>query len=550
MADVAVKQPGRQAIWMKLVDPAESRKRAFVLTAAATALTLVGSFLNFLNYNAYPVTSPEALLVLGGLLAASILVGLTGAGLGVFGQMVIPIMLVVVAVQANFQVGFVPLYACAAALLARFARQALILWFAVVTISQLWTAMMGAESRPPVVNKTVQVGSAASATPDIAVVHLVLDEHIGLEGIPESVPGGPELQAQLRSFYLGHGFRIMAGAYSESLHTVNAIPRMLSLRSEMPWKKRGRGGTTLKENRYFDSLQAMGLQIVVAQTDWVDYCGHPAVATCMTRVAGDMIDMDDQLPISDKAALLVYRFTALSGFATGMLSIYDVAAVLGQRAGLPLPVVQLVQRTTTSTLNGMATFDWAIEQAKSLVPGRAIFAHVLLPHYPYSYDANCRVRPVADWLGRLSSVPWEDRYAAYFDQVACATRKVDELLSAIRSSPAAGKTVIIIHGDHGSRITHVDPTIEHDGEFSGRDLVDGHAAFFAVSAPGIEPGYETGRYSLRLILTALVESRFRTAVPTLPADFVPTIQIEDIDKTPIVERPVGDVEWWDADQAD
>jgi hypothetical protein len=531
---------------MKLVDSAESRKRAFVLGTAATAVTLIGSFLNFLNYNAYPVTSAEALLVMGAMLAISAIIGLVGAGLGVFGQMIIPTLLVVVAVQVNFHVTTVALCAVAGVLLARFARQALILWFGVVTIFQLWTAMTGAEHRQLVVDKTVELGSVA----DLAVVHLVLDEHIGLEGIPDSAPGGPELREQLRTFYLERGFRIMAGAYSESLHTVNAIPRMLSLRSEIPWKKRGRGGTIVEENPYFDSLQAMGLQIAVAQTDWVDYCGHPAVKSCMTRIAGDMIDAGDQLTTADKAALLAYRFTALSSFAGSVLSVYDVAALVGRRGGVPLPIVQLAQRATTSTLNGMATFDWAIGQARSLEPGNAMFAHILLPHYPYSYDANCRVRPLADWLGRLSVARWESRYAAYFDQIACTTRKVDEMLSAIRSSPAAGKTVIILHGDHGSRITHVDPTIENDGRFSDRDLVDGHAAFFAVLAPGIEPGYETGRYPLRLILTALVESQFRTAVPSLPADFVPTIQIEDIDKTPIVQRPVGDMDWWNEEQAD
>lgn len=544
VADVAVKEPRRQAIWMKLVDATESRKRAFVLSTAATALTLVGSFLNFLNYNAYPVTSAEALLVLGAMLAVSVFVGLLGAGLGVFGQMVIPTLLVVVAVQVNFQAAMLPLYAVVPALLARFARQALIIWFGVVTVSQLWTAIIGAESPPLVVSKGVEVGSAAVAKPDIAVVHLVLDEHIGLEGIPDSAPGGPELREQLRKFYLEHGFRIMAGAYSESLHTVNAIPRALGLRSEIPWKKRGSGGTILEENPYFDALQSMGFQVVVAQTDWVDYCGHPAVTTCMTRVGGNLIDMGDQLPTTDKAAILTYRFAALSTFASVVFSFYDVAAISGQRFGMPLPVVQLERRTTTSALNGMATFDWAIEQARSLEPGKAMFAHILLPHYPYSYDANCRVRRLADWLSRVSVAQWKSRYAAYFDQVACATRKVDQLLAAVVSSKAAGKTVFVIHGDHGSRIVKVEPTIENDGRFSDRDLVDGHAALFAVSAPEIEPGYDTGRYPLRLLLDALASSEFKRASPDLPAGFVPSITIENLARDPVTERPVLELEWW------
>jgi hypothetical protein len=209
-----------------------------------------------------------------------------------------------------------------------------------------------------------------------------------------------------------------------------------------------------------------------------------------------------------------------------------------------LPVLQLERRKTTSALNGMATFDWTIEQARSLEPGKAMFAHVLLPHYPYSYDADCRVRRVADWLARVSASPWKDRYVAYFDQVACATRKVDQLLAAVASSKAAGKTVFVIHGDHGSRIVRVEPTIENDGRFSDRDLVDGHAAFFAVSAPGIEPGYDAGRYPLRLLLDALASSQFKRMSPDLPAGFVPSIMIENRGWNPVTERPVLGVEWW------
>ena len=129
VADVAVKEPGRQAIWMKLVDATESRKRAFVLGTAATALTLVGSFLNFLNYNAYPVTSAEALLVLGAMLALSVIVGLSAACLGVFGQMLLPWLLVVLAIELNFGGTLLVAGIIGSVLLARFARQALILWF-------------------------------------------------------------------------------------------------------------------------------------------------------------------------------------------------------------------------------------------------------------------------------------------------------------------------------------------------------------------------------------------------------------------------------------
>ncbi len=536
---------GRPPIWTRIVDPSESWTRAITLGTAATALTLIGSFLNFLNYNAYPIGSSEALLVMGGMLALAIVIGLSGAAMGVVGQLVLPALLVVQAVELNYHGAFLPVWVITSVLLARFARQALVLLFGVVVIFQVGAAVTGTvDTRQAAAGKTVQSERAAAARPDIAIVHLILDEHIGLEGIPDSVPGGPEMREKLRDFYLAHGFRLFSGAYSESMHTVNAIPRMLGLHAELPWQKRGDNGTVVGENPYFDTLQSMGFQISVIQTDWVDYCNHPAVKSCVTRVAGDLIDVGDRLPVPDKAALLVYRFAMLSTAAQFAATGYDFAAVLGHHLGLDLPLIQLHQRIGTNTLNAMASFELATEQARTLSPGQAMFAHILLPHFPYSFDSKCGIRPLSEWLGRTSAAPWETRYAAYFDQVTCTTLRVEKFLSAIAASPAAGKTVVVIHGDHGSRITQVDPRIENDGRFSDRDLVDAYAAFFAVAGPGIEPGYDTGRYPLRLILGALASSGFRAATPALPPAFVPTIEIENVRKDPVGERPVSTKDWW------
>ncbi|WP_119302976.1 hypothetical protein [Dongia deserti] len=546
--DQAAAKPKPRPIWMKIVDPSESRARAFTLGAAATAVMLTGSFLNFLNYYGYPVGSAEVQLVFAGVLAVSAVVGLVAATLGVFAQLVVPVLLVVLAIQLNFGGAFLTVGVLASALLARFARQALILWFGVVVISELWTAATGtAGGHPAAAGSAVQTGAMATKKSDIAVVHLILDEHIGLEAIPDFVPRGPEAREQLRTFYLRHGFRLLAGAYSESLHTVNSIPRILGLEPALPWKQGGRWGTTVEQNRYFDVLQWMGLRITVAQSDWIDYCNHPAVETCMTRAAGGLIDVGDQLPVSDKAYILAFRFAALSALARSALGVYDLAVFYVRRVGLDLPFVQQLQETSTSSLNGMATFEWVIGQTRALTPGQAIFAHVLVPHYPYIYDKACRMLRQSEWRGRASRVSWQARYDAYFDQVECVTHKVEEMLSAIAASPAAGKTVIIIHADHGSRIVQFDPVIENDGRFTDRDLVDGLAAFFAVSAPGIEPGYDSKRYPLRLILDALARSQFRGVTPDLPTGFHHSVKIEDRKWNPIAERSMVDKEWWNED---
>lgn len=535
------REPPITWIW-QMIGPAESRTRTTILSAGAAALMLAGSFLNFVSYNQYPITNPEVVLAMAGILAASVLLGLIGAGLGVFSRIFIPPFLVALAIDINFDSStlLLVLGVVAAILCSRISRQALILLFGVVFVSQAWTAIAGGEA----VSHRNASAADTPATNQFALVHLILDEHIGLDGIPASVPRGEEMRAQLRDFYVGHGFRIFAGAYSESMRTVHAIPRAFSLEAASPWKEGGRNGTTMEDSPYFDALQAMGLRIDVSQSDWIDYCGHAAVVSCATRAAGGLVDVGDKLPVSDKAIILIYRFAALSTIALNSLRFYDILAMVGRRAGLDLPLIQLPRRTVTSAPNAMASFDDVIDDARSLAPGKAIFAHLLLPHYPYVYDERCGTRRLEDWLGRDSTVPWEIRYERYFDQVTCTTHKVEELLAAVSSSPAVGKTVFVIHGDHGSRIMHVEPTVERAGKYSDRDLVDGYSAFFAVSAPGIEPGYDTGRYPLRLLLGALTRSSFREIAPRLPTGFVPTIAIENRRRNPTAELPVEELDWW------
>jgi len=61
------------------------------------------------------------------------------------------------------------------------------------------------------------------------VIHLVLDEHIGVEGIPENIEGGRQLKKDLISFYAKNGFRLYGKAYSRYSITLNSIPSLFNL---------------------------------------------------------------------------------------------------------------------------------------------------------------------------------------------------------------------------------------------------------------------------------------------------------------------------------
>ena len=65
------------------------------------------------------------------------------------------------------------------------------------------------------------------------------------------------------------------------------------------------------------------------------------------------------------------------------------------------------------------------------------------------------------------------------------------------------KAIVIVQGDHGSRITLADPTAENMSRLTPDDHVDDFSTLFAAKMPGLTPGVETGASPLSAILPYL-----------------------------------------------
>ena len=76
-----------------------------------------------------------------------------------------------------------------------------------------------------------------------------------------------------------------------------------------------------------------------------------------------------------------------------------------------------------------------------------------------------------------------------FEQLNCLHSKLDELLADIRTLPNLDAATVIIHGDHGSRVTLYTPSEETFGHFTSDDLMDTYSTLFAVLKPAGEPKY-------------------------------------------------------------
>ncbi len=151
-----------------------------------------------------------------------------------------------------------------------------------------------------------------------------------------------------------------------------------------------------------------------------------------------------------------------------------------------------------------------------LPTGNVLFAHLLLPHSPFLANADCSIKPSIDeW--KYESLKFsrhalyshkdpntvdsrEEHYQQYFKQVHCLYTRLEELFERMQTAGIWENSIIIIHGDHGSRIVRTYPSIQNATELSEADMRDGFSTLFAVKQPDQKGLYDPKAYPLEYLL--------------------------------------------------
>jgi len=359
------------------------------------------------------------------------------------------------------------------------------------------------------------------------ILHLVLDEHIGLDGIPVDIEGGAETRALIEKFYLQHGFLLSSKAYSRYNDTADSISNMVNFDdSQQKWvhaaKYNSSGHIQVTENAYFEIMHSKGYNIHVYQADYLRYCDENTsfVAYCSTYNANSIKSIEPlAIDNRSKARFIVNSFLHESYIYKRSLLLYsewlrpalfksvDVRLPpwpkSGRRVG-PIPAQKLLRDITADVLNSNSN--------------RLVYAHLLTPHYPYIYDKNCKLRtPTSSWLDRKSSEPMlavnnrrtrEVRYSNYFEQLTCLYVELSDMLLAFASADMIDRITIIIQGDHGSRIGLNDPYENVVDSLVRDDLIDHFSTLWAVKGEGIDTGIDDTVKPLdRLLLETVAGSQ-------------------------------------------
>jgi hypothetical protein len=372
--------------------------------------------------------------------------------------------------------------------------------------------------------QAVEFGAPASAVKPVPlprIIHLILDEHIGFEGIPIDIPGGAELKSRLLEFYQHYGFLTFGGAYSHYFYTENSVSNLVNFSSSAKhrqyFKEEG-GPIKLLNNQYFEWLSQAGYRLNVLWGHHIDYCSHSpvAIAHCVQIPSnGLQLTQDVQMQTMDRVQLIFSAYLSRSFMYTHAKDYYSRCRDQLLAYGIALPSGSWDQHKVTA-LPYLHALDRLWNNIIELPTGNALFAHLLIPHAPYLANADCSIETSIDkWkyqslmfrgdalYGRKDPNTTRSRaenYQQYFNQVHCLYTRLEDLFEQMQISGIWENSVIIIHGDHGSRIMRTYPTIQNEGHLSEVDMLDGFSTLFAVKLPEQKGMYDSKAYPLEYLL--------------------------------------------------
>ncbi len=532
-----------------------AHQQSIILQLIAPILLLAAPFVGFLQYHEYSIFTAEVAVLMSVMIVFGAVLGTFSLVAGRFVSTAIITALGLFFIDFQFG-GFLrsgtwmaiagSLIFLASYLTHHHVAQVVTAMFGTILVSTL--VLMVTEKTP------AQPAQEYDSTPSSGlpvVVHLILDEHVGLDGFPREIETADNLRRIVQSSYHRNNFSTFEAAYGEYHHTSNALGHLLNLtpdyKSGICCKTISSQSFALGENEYLKRLLGLGFRVSVYQSAYLDLCSVPrAELRCMTYRYDRLSPIQSApLPLRDKARLIAraYFDTAAKNSTVHreVRELYRRAREVLESTGAHLPFWREQSAIMTGPIESLSILEQLKSEVAKAKSGDFFMAHLLVPHAPYVYDSECRLKRISEWVNgwdtELSSAARRQIYQKYLEQVACLYARLNSFFAELRSNSGSDNMVVIIHGDHGSRITLTDLSTSSGLEnMPPSDYVDLFSTLFAVKLPGQEPIVNHDIVSINYLVRGLLSNEFR-ALPALddpaanPGIYVPN------DSGQLVRRP-------------
>ena len=331
------------------------------------------------------------------------------------------------------------------------------------------------------------------------LIHIILDEHIGVEGVPTEVAGGSAALEAIRATYAeASGFALYGRAYSWFAETQYSISTLMNGEAALAADRLVQGdisrGHIILENRWLELLSEQGYRIRVYENVWLDFCRRPSelIDYCyMYPSSWRSINplQNVAIPIMDKMHAILKSWLSMF-FA---LADDNAPPYLG----------------SISSMHALSDFE---SDFFSNPTGTAYVVHLLMPHFAYIYDKDCHIRRGVDTWLNVSNFATDhyntprgrqQRYRLYLEQVACTAARLAAFFERMKVSDLFEEAIIIVHGDHGSRIATANFRFISPDDLTEQDMVDHFSTLFAAKAPHVAPGYHSDLRSIQSLFAEM-----------------------------------------------
>ncbi len=351
------------------------------------------------------------------------------------------------------------------------------------------------------------------------VLHIILDEQIAIGGIPREFDPQRTVRRRLERAYGDLGFHVFTRAFSRHFTTQPSLSHLVNFsRGDRSFEFYDPDTKAVTQNAYFEEMSRRGYRIHVFQTDYLDFCrsaGEIELASCVTYTLESVKALEPtQLATADKARTIAGMFVQLSHLLKeGRREYKDlVADMAGEGTSLPAWPLRAGRMSTVSSRQLLPVLE---EELSTQRGGALVFAHLLLPHFPYAYDRQCNLRPApVDWLTykarslhllRNTVETRAARYGPYLEQVGCTTQLVTDMLRRLSAAGRLRDALVIVHGDHGSRINLTTPNQPNMHQLNTADFTDAFSTHFAYRTPTAAAVTDRRSVAIDEILAAIVE---------------------------------------------
>lgn len=328
------------------------------------------------------------------------------------------------------------------------------------------------------------------------ILHIVLDEHLGFFSMQQASASTRKVSESMLSMYQKEGFHNYVNAYSQYLNTYNSLPNLLNLSSSTEDRKYlqiSNQNYILNESLYFEQVLQRGYKLHIYQSQYMDFCSADSVQveSCVTYGGKDMdVISRSNLTYKAKLQMIIPSFIESSNRMRWLLYLYN--DMITEIPGWNMPQWKLRKQRGRFALASMEAAPLIQNKLETANNGEFVFVHLLLPHFPYIFYPDCELNqnPLA-WLwfdkrpdeGVLYSNDAESRavrYDAYASQLSCTLNVFSSFIEALKRSGKFEESIIIVHGDHGSRIFVNEPTVENLNNLSKQDFSDAYSTLFAA----------------------------------------------------------------------